>query len=192
MVPKRELVQPTELAGAFKTTGQVGRLRYGVLGASEEDVKFDIDDNGQPRNFTQDGNNYGVARVLYEDNVEGNYRAFGVLSTAVLNPERDALAHGLDWHYLSRDGVFKMDGQYMMSDIDDVDEKGYGGFLDFDLTYRQGLKQRIGLEYFDENFDINDLGFIARNNHYQARSSLEWTTSGMAWARENQFDIRGF
>jgi len=192
IVPQRELLQPSELAGAFKTTGQVGRVRYGVLGASEEDVKFDIVDNGQPRNFMQDGNDYGVARVLYEDSVGGSYRAVGMLSTAVLNPDRDALAHGIDWHYLSRSGRFKMDGQYMMSDIDDVAEKGYGGFLDFELTYRQGLKQRIGLEYFDENFDINDLGFIARNNHYQARSSLEWTRSDLSWARENQFDIRGF
>lgn len=191
-VPQRELVQPSELSGAFKTTGQIGRVRYGVLGASEEDVKFDIIDNGQPRNFMQDGNDYGVARVLYEDSVGGSYRALGMLSTAVLNPERDAVAHGIDWHYLSRRGRFKMDGQYMMSDIDDVADKGYGGFLDLDLTYRQGLKQRIGLEYFNENFDINDLGFIARNNHYQVRSSLEWTRSDLAWARENQFDIRGF
>ena len=41
-VPRRELGQPTELIGAVKTTGQLGRLRYGVLGASEDDVKFDI------------------------------------------------------------------------------------------------------------------------------------------------------
>jgi len=191
-VPQRELVQQTELAGAFKTTGQVGRLRYGVLGATEEDVKFDVTDAGQPRNFVQDGNDYGIARLLYEDSSGGAYRAVGVLSTAVLNPERDALAHGLDWHYLSSGGAFKMDGQYMMSDIDDVAEKGYGGFLDFELTYRQGLKQRIGIEYFDENFDINDLGFIQRNNHYQVRSSLQWTRSDMPWARENQFDLRGF
>ena len=85
-----------------------------------------------------------------------------------------------------------MDGQYMMSDIDDVDEKGYGGFLDFELTYRQGLKHRIGLEYFDENFDINDMGFLGRNNHYQVRTAVQWTRSDLAWARENQLDVRGF
>ncbi len=191
-VPRRELVQPSELMGAFKTTGQVGRIRYGVMGASEEEVKFDVIDNGQPRNFKQDGNDYGVARVLYEDSMGGSYRALGFLSTAVLNPDRDAVAYGVDWHYLSSRGRFKVDGQYMMSDIDDVAEQGYGGFLDFELTYRQGLKHRIGLEYFDENFDINDLGFIARNDYYQMRSSLEWTRSDLSWARENQFDVRGF
>ena len=191
-VPQRELVQQTELAGAFKTTGQLGRLRYGFLGASEEDVKFDVLDGTQPRNLAQDGNDYGVARLLYENSGTRGYRALGVLSTAVLNPDRDAIAHGLDWHYLSRTGGVKIDGQYMMSDIEDVDEKGYGGFLDFEFTYRQGLKHRVGLEYFDENFDINDLGFLQRNNEYRLRSALQWTRSDLSFARENQFDVRGF
>ena len=191
-VPQRELVQRTELRGAVKATGQLGRLRYGVLGALEEEVKFDVFAAGEPRNLHQDGNDYGVLRLLYEDSASGAYRALGVLSTAVRNPARDAYAHGVDWHYFSESGRFKMDGQYMMSDIDGINEKGYGGFLDFELTYRRGLLHRIGLEYFDENFDINDLGFLERNNHYRVRSALSWTTSNLGWAKENQFDIRGF
>jgi len=197
VIPQRELVQQTELAGAVKTTGQIGRFRYGLLGAAEEDVKFDVidfdvEEGGQPRNLTQDGNDYGIARLLYEDNVGGAYRAIGVLSTAVVNPARDAMVHGIDWHFLSPTGVVKVDGQYMMSDIDDVAEKGYGGFLDFVLTYRQGFSQRIGFEYFDENIDINDLGFLQRNNEYRVRSSLQWSRSDLSWARQNQFDVRGF
>jgi len=191
-IGRRELVQPTELVGAFKTTGQIGGLRYGILGASEEDIKFDVLDNGQPLNVSQDGNDYGIARLLYENTQGEGYKAVGVLSTAVLNPERDAIAHGLDWHYLSGGGRLKVDGQYMMSDIDGIDEKGYGGFLDFELTYRQGLKHRLGLEYFDENIDINDLGFLSVNNQYRLRSALSWTSSSIGWARENQLDIRGF
>lgn len=176
----------------MKATGQVGRLRYGVLGATEEEVKFDVLDNGQPRNLKEDGNDYGIARLLYEDTGRGAYKAFGVLSTAVLNPDRDAIVHGVDWHYLSSGGAVKIDGQYMMSDLDDVDEKGYGGFLDFELTYAQGVKHRIGLEYFDENIDINDLGFLSINNEYRLRSSFAVTSSNLGWARENQFDVRGF
>ena len=48
------------------------------------------------------------------------------------------------------------------------------------------------IEYFDENIDINDLGFLQRNDEYRIRSSLIWTTANMSWARENQFDLRGF
>ena len=38
-IGQRETNQPTELIGAVKATGQVGGLRYGVLGAFEEEVK---------------------------------------------------------------------------------------------------------------------------------------------------------
>ncbi len=79
-----------------------------------------------------------------------------------------------------------------MSDLDRVDDSGYGGFLDFELTYRQGLKHRIGLEYFDENIDINDLGFLERNNHYRVRSALSWSTPNVPLGREFQFDLRGY
>jgi|GEM_PF-37370 len=192
-IEERELVAPTELIGAVKTTGQLGRVRYGVMGAFEEEVKFDVVDNGEDLNLNQAGNDYGVARVLYEDNVGGAYRAVGFLSTAVLNEELgDALVQGIDWHYLSPAGGVKIDGQVMTSDLDRIDGRGYGGFLDFQFTYAQGLVHRVGLEYFDERIDINDLGFLQRNDEYRVRSALQWTRSDLSWARENQFDVRGF
>jgi len=191
-VPQRELVQRTELIGAVKTTGQLGPFRYGLMGAFEDEVKFDVVGDAGPQNIHQDGNDYGVARLLYETSQRGDYRAVGILSTAVLHEDRDALVQGIDWHYHTPAGGLKIDGQYMTSDIDGIDERGYGGFLDFEMTYRQGLVHRIGLEYFDENIDINDLGFLQRNDEYRVRSALSWTTSGMGWARDNQFDIRGF
>lgn len=191
-IPLREIVQPVELMGAFKTTGQVGNFRYGVLGAFEEDVKFDVIDNGQPRNIEAPGSDYGITRLLYEDTSQQGYKAFGVLSTAVLNEDGDAVVHGVDGHYLSPNGAVKVDSQFMMSDLDRIEDKGYGGFVDFEFTYRQGLQHRVGIEYFDENIDINDLGFLQRNDEYRIRSSLIWTTANMSWARENQFDVRGF
>ncbi len=192
VIPQRELVQRTELAGAVKTTGQIGSFRYGVMGAFEDDVKFDVVSDAGPENLHQAGNDYGVARLLYETSHRGDYRAIGLLSTAVLNEDRDALVQGVDWHYRTSTGGLKIDGQYMSSDIDGVDERGYGGFLDFEMTYRQGLVHRVGLEYFDENIDINDLGFLQRNDNYRVRSALTWTKSNLSWARDNQFDLRGF
>ena len=191
-VPDRELIQPVDLKGAVKATGQFGNFRYGVLGAFEDDVKYDvIGAGGLPFNLHGEGSDYGIARLLYEDSGTGAYRALGFLSTAVLHDEGDALAQGLDWHYLSSGGKVKMDGQVMTSDIDGS-ERGYGGFVDFEFTYRPGLRHRVGLEYFDEHLDINDLGFLQRNDHYQIRSSLQVTTPNLGWARENQLDVRGF
>jgi len=191
-IPQRELVQRTELIGAVKTTGQIGPFRYGVLGAIEDEVKFDAHKQTGPANIYQDGQDYGVARLLYETSRNGDYRAIGLLSTAVLHENRDALAQGIDWHYRTANSGFQVDGQYMTSDIDGVAEKGYGGFLDFEMLYKQGLTHKIGLEYFDENFDINDLGFLERNDEYKIRTALTWTASNLGWARENILDVRGF
>jgi hypothetical protein len=190
-VTARDLVLPVDLLGAGKVTGQLGRLRYGVLGAVEDEVKLDALSDAGPLRLRQDGNDYGIARLLYEDSVDGAYRALGLLSTAVRKPFGDAIAHGVDWHYLTGDGKLKMDGQAMTSDIDGVG-RGYGGFVDFEYTFRRGVVQRLGLEYFDEDFDINDLGFIERNDHYRLRSAFVYTRANLGPIRNNQFDARGF
>ncbi len=154
---ERELLKPVELLGAAKVTGQSGRFRYGVLAAFEEDYSLPgVLNEDEFVAIDRDGNDYGIARLLYEDSVAGAYRAIGVLSTAVLNPERDAIVHGIDFHYLTADAKFKMDGQTFLSDITD-EQTGYGGFVDFEYTFRQGVKQRLGIEYFDEHVAINDL-----------------------------------
>ncbi|MGK0221635.1 MAG: hypothetical protein ACI9ON_000871 [Limisphaerales bacterium] len=192
-IDQRETNQPTDLIGAVKTTGQIGSVRYGVLGAFEEEVKFDVVSGNGPENLHQAGNDYGIARILYQDSSGGSYRGLGFLSTAVLNEERgDALVQGVDWHYLSAEGRIKIDGQVMSSDLDRIDDRGYGGFLDFEFTYAPGVKHRLGLEYFDENIDINDLGFLERNDEYRVRSALTLTHSDLSWAKQNQLDIRGF
>ncbi len=191
LIPDRSRFAPNDLLGAVKLTGQAGRLRYGLLGAFEDEVRFDGTVAGQPVRLHQDGDDYAIARVLYEDNAAGAYRALGVLSTATLNPARDALAQGVDAHYLRADGKIKLDGQIMTSDIDDIG-RGYGGFVDMEYTFRRGMQQRVGFEYFDEKFDINDLGFLQRHDHYRLRSSFILTSSNIDWARNNELDVRGF
>jgi hypothetical protein len=191
VVEDRDLAQPIDLYGALKVTGQSGQLRYGVLAASENDVSFHVRQDGLTAMQNEPGDDYGVVRLLYEDSAGGAYRAVGVLSTAVLNPDRDAIAHGLDWHYLSPRGKLKVDGQTFTTDITGID-RGYGGFIDFDYFVRQGVTQRFGVEYFDQRVDINDLGFLERNDNLRFRSSHQRTTSNLGWAKDNQFDIRGF
>ncbi len=191
VVEERDLLQPTELLGAAKFTGQIGQVRYGLLTAFEDEVKFDATVNGADLNLHQDGSDYGIARVLYEDSAGGAYRALGFLSTAVLNPTGDALAQGVDWHYLTPTGKLKIEGQSFTSDIEG-EERGYGGFLDFEYTFRQGLSQRFGIEMFDRNIDINDLGYLQRNDSFRVRTAHIRTSSDLSFARDNELDIRGF
>ncbi|MCZ6619659.1 MAG: DUF5916 domain-containing protein [Gammaproteobacteria bacterium] len=190
-VSDRELIRPVDLYGAAKFTGQIGRFRYGLLGAFEQSVKFNAMQNGNEINLIEEGSDYGVARLLYEDNEGGAYRAVGVLSTAVLNPQEDAKTHGVDWHYLTPTGKLKVDGQAFMSDVDNVD-RGYGGFVDFEYNIRQGVNQRLGIEYLDEHVDIHHLGFLSRNDRISVRSAHTRIQSNLGWARDNQFDVRGF
>jgi len=188
---KRQLNEPVDLLGAVQVSGQRGRMRYGVMGAFEDDVRWNYNVDGEPRLLITDGSDYGIGRVLYEDNVRGAYRGVGLLSTAVVNPLRDAYAHGIDGHYLSADGKVKLDSQVMTSDVEHVGQ-GYGGFVDLEYTYRRGMTQRVGIEYFDEQFDINDLGFLQRNDEYRIRSSFQLIDSDLTWARDNFLDVRGF
>jgi len=187
----RELVRPVDLYGAIKSTGSAGPVRYGLLGAFEQDVEFDGQMGGQDVHMKEPGDSYGVARALYEDALGGAYRAVGFLSTAVVNPDRNAFTHGIDGHYLSSRGKLKFDGQMFTSDIDEIG-RGYGGFLDMEYAIRQGVYQRVGIEYLDDTVDLNDLGFLERNDSLRLRSSHTRTTSNLSWAHENQFDARGF
>lgn len=194
-ISERDLIRPVDLLGAVKLTGQSGRLRYGFLGAFEDDVKFNAERNGDPIHLEGESSDYGVARVLFEDAPGGAYRAVGVMSTAVFNDQREAKTHGVDGHFLSEDGKWKIDGQVYMSDLDDINEDtetGFGGFVDFEYTFRQGVVQRLGVEYQDEHVDINDLGFLQRNDALRIRTAHVRTSSDISWARDNEFDIRGF
>ena len=191
-VSERELIQPVDLIGAVKMTGQFGQLRYGAMAAVEDDVTFNATtDATAALKLKAPGTDYGVARLLWEDNSGGATRGLGILSTAALNPGRDALTHGVDWHYLTANGKWKVDGQAFTSDIDG-EAQGYGGFMDLEYTYRRGMQQRVGLEIMDRNVDLNDLGFLQRNNYYRLRSAFTRTDSNLSWARDNEFDIRGF
>mgnify|MGYP001224222551 CR=1 FL=1 len=190
-ISDRELRQPVDLIGAVKITGQSGALRFGVLAAFEGDVIFDASLSGDPFHLEGESSDYGVARILYENQSGGSYKAIGALTTAVVNKQRDALTHGLDGHYLSADGRWKVDGQVFMSDIENI-ETGFGGFVDFEYTFRQGVVQGLGIEYFDEDVDLNDLGFQQRKDNFRLRTRHTRQSSNLSWARDNEFDVRGF
>ncbi len=188
---KRELNQSTDLYGAAQVAGQLGHFRYGVLAASEDDVSFTARNAGRAVHLQQPGRDFGIARLFYEDSADGGYLGVGLLSTLVRSPQREAQVTGVDYHYLTASGAWKLDGQLMSSDIDAVG-RGYGGFADFDYTYRRGMSQRIGIEYFDRRFDMNDLGFLERHDHYRVRSSFQLVSPKLDWARDNSLDVRGF
>ena len=78
---------------------------------------------GQATEVDTSGRDFGVARVLYEKGGRGR-RAIGYLGTLVSHEDGDAIVHGVDAHWLSRNGAWAVDGQVMASDVEDL--QGYG------------------------------------------------------------------
>ena len=173
-----EQSKPTDLLGAVKLVGQAGQLRYGVLAAFEDDVELRGTDEatGASTRVKGDGREFGVVRALWEQSGSGRGRkAFGYMGTLVTLPDDDASVHGLDAHYLSPNGRWIYDAQYLNSNVDS--ETGHGFYSDLTWVQSRQWLHRMALDYLDEKLDISDLGFIRRNDIIAARYGIVRTRS---------------
>ncbi|MGH8167224.1 MAG: DUF5916 domain-containing protein, partial [Woeseiaceae bacterium] len=165
--------------GATKVTGQYGAFRYGVLAALEDETAFLVDDV----EYLVEGRDFGAVRLLYEDSRGAAYRGLGFLSTAVIRPDAEAFVHSADLHYLSSGGRWKLDGQFVHSELEGIGG-GNGATADFTFTPRQGLKHQLQMAWFDDRIDVNDLGFQIRNDNRDAWYRMEWVKSGLSRVRD--------
>ena len=161
-----DLSQPTDLLGAVKLTGQNGSWRYGTLFAAEDDSEIrGKNAAGNRVKLQAEGRDFAVGRLLYEDTSRGGRRAIGWMGTNVSHSSVDAMVNGIDVHYFSADTKWVADGQYLHSDVDGV--TGNGVFGDISYQPEQGRQHRVALGYLDDTLDINDLGFLSRNDQIQ-------------------------
>ncbi len=188
VVPNRgERDMPTDLLGASKITGALGNVRYGVLAAAEDDVVWKGTEipSGDDVDIIDDGRNFAVARFLYEHIAESR-RSIGYLGTFVSGPLYDAAVHGLDLHFTSSDGRLIADAQLMASDVFDI--TGEGAMFDVKYSGNPRIQHKFEFEYFDENVQINDLGFLRRNDYNTFQYALLYNkTRGVGDLK----DIRG-
>jgi hypothetical protein len=171
----REEARLSDLLGAAKATGQIGSVRYGVLAAFEDETTFIANDELQ---YMQDGRDFAALRLLYEDDFGAAYRSLGFISTLVAHPEADVFVHAMDFHRLSTDGRWNIEGQLIYSDLNEADS-GYGGFTDIEFRPRQGRKHELQFTVFDDHVDINDFGFLRRNNTKHFRYFYEMIKSDL-------------
>lgn len=162
-----ELQQPAELYGALKMTGTAAPLRYGVLAALEEHVGLrGVDALGNDVSIRADGRDFGAMRLLYE-HVGAARASLGYLGTAVKGPIFDAYAHGVDGKFTSGDGKWIGEGLLIATDRDDV--RGNAATLDLQYAADSRYQHRVSLDWFDEDVNFNDLGFLARNDYRGAQ-----------------------
>ena len=154
---------PTDLLGAAKLTGSLGKLRYGILGSAEDDVDWrGTDAFGRSVDIKDSGRNFGVFRLLYES-VGANRKSIGYIGTLVDGPLYDAVVHGVDGHFSSASGRWISDVQLVSSDVDD--RSGYGALFDLRYSQSRKIQHKLELDYFDEDVDLNDLGFLRRSDY---------------------------
>ncbi len=164
---------PTDLLGAAKVTGKLGNFRYGVLGAAEDDVDWlGVDALGNAVEITDSGRDFAAARIIYEHTGE-NRKALGYMGTLVSGPLYDAMVHGIDGHFTSGDGKWIADVQLIASDVDDT--SGYGALLDVRYTQNQRIQHKFEFDYFDEDINLDDLGFLSRNDNAGFQYALLYT-----------------
>lgn len=177
---EREELQPADIIAAVKATGQIGSVRYGLLTAIEDETDYIADDGLA---YFQDGRDFGVLRLLYEDSQGAAYRGLGWISTIVAHPESDAVVHAADLHYLSSDGDWNFNGQILHSDSD---ENGSGNGIITNLEYSpaQGIKHTLDISLLDDKIDVNDLGFQQRNDADNYFYRFEWIKSGLDSVRD--------
>ena len=164
--------QPVDLIGAVKVAGQQGSLRYGLMTAFEDDKYLALDD-GSGRHSAP-GRDFAVLRLAHEKAGKGARRSVGWLGAIVDHPNRRAVTQGIDIHTLSNGGKLQADLQLMHSDIDsniglDTDSavgsgSGVGGFLDVTYSPKRGHRHAFSVDYFDDQLEINDIGFLGRND----------------------------
>ena len=180
--------QPTEIIGALKAIGQNGKFRYGTLAAFEESTLLEGEINGDAFSAEQAGRNFGAARVFYEDTSTGARRSVGWLGTIIKHPQLNAITQGVDAHYLSKTGKWNTDLQLLYSDVDD--EQGSGGFVDVSYAPEQGRRHSLAFDYFSDDLDINDFGFLQRNDLIGGRYGYERTESDIESLRSRQTELR--
>ncbi len=161
-IPGVERSKPTDLLGAVKVVGQSGGVRYGALGAFEDDVALRGTRDGEDAIYRADGRDFGAVRVLYEGSGGGSRRGIGYMGTMVDKVSEKAIVHGVDAHWLGFNGAIEFDAQLIASDVGG--KRGEGVFMDMNFTPKMGTFHRFALEYLDKDLDVGDFGFIRRTD----------------------------
>ena len=143
----------TDIDYAVRYTQQNKSFDFGFLGASEADEQF-----SQGKDF------YSVRARKNSDNY-----SIGYLGTYTDRPvlDRNADVHSLDLVYRPSDKL-RIDTIFITSKIDqrigDINKSGDAFRFRLVASPRKGRWHDVGIFFFDEDTDINDMGYKITNN----------------------------
>jgi uncharacterized protein DUF5916 len=151
----------SEILSAAKLVGQTGPVQYGVMGAAESDTNYTIRTDEEVTKAKLQGRKFGAGRLLFESE-DGGYRAIGLLGTITQTPQATAVVGAVDGHFRTKNGTWQTDGQGIFSSR--AEKGGYGGWLETTLTPTSGDVHTLALEHYGDNLQLNDFGFLRRND----------------------------
>ena len=156
---------PIKIAG--KLTGKTGNTSFGLITALT-DAKGGY---GQSAHL--------VGRVSQSIN-KGNTN-FGILFTHLndLDNKQTPLSLGFDWGHKFFKNQFLIRGQYAQSKIDSV--TGHGVMAHFSKIGGKFWNFSLDIDMRDKNFEINDLGFLDRNNINSYYMGHSFFTTNPIW-----------
>ena len=187
----------TDIITATKTTGLWGPYQYAAMVAVEEDTDllWTNPDTGQSEIRTTAGRKYYTGRLKRETTTgAGHYLAHGWLGTltdrAALN--REAMVNAYDGALRDRDGKWRLNWQALSSRIEEngQSESGFGAWIDGNFQTEKGWNHYMELVYFDEKIDINDLGFLWRNDQQWVTYNLSRSQTEIPGLQEREVNIR--
>lgn len=184
-----DLSRPTDLLGALKLTGQSGNWRYGSLLAAEDDsVVRGTRADGSRVHLNAEGRDFAIARLLYEDTSIGGRRSMGWFGSYLTHPDREAMVNGVDMHYFSADTRWEVDGQLVRSDVENV--TGNGAYFDLDFRPSRGVQHTVTGTYLDDSIELNDIGFLQRNDLMQLDYRFNISESNVEGLRSRNRSIQ--
>ena len=175
-----DVSKPVDLVLATKAVAQQGRSRYGALVAAEEDTSLRFADESGAG--TAPGRDFGVLRYQFEDTAGGGRKALGWLATIADHPNRRAVAQAVDAHYRTSGGALNLDAQLMTSDA--AGKRGWGGLVNVIGRPRTGDQHYFHLATYDDALDLNDLGYLQRNDFTHVFYEYWWRRQDYERIRE--------
>ncbi|MCI4568781.1 DUF5916 domain-containing protein [Lysobacter sp. CFH 32150] len=164
---------PGDITAAVKVNGSIGGTQYGALVAEEAD---------------EAGRSFRALRLSRDFTTQD----LGMMLTQVERPwlDRDAMVMGVD-HNWRPNPRFSVKSRLIGSQIDERGQQtrgsGVTSYADYEME--GGWRQQWMAMHFGDDLEINDFGFLSRNNlnyaHWEVQRRFTGLPEGSAYSSKN-------
>ncbi len=186
----------TTILGAVKIMGKTtGKTSFGfmeALTAREYASLESVEEEKNRRDFILEPRSHILVGRVQQDLFQGNSH-IGLTGTS-LNRHKaaDAYSGSVDWWLHSGQNAYDFWGQIAGSQIGSAADRKRGWGNEMAVGKRSGwLRGEFHWQAYSKDFEINDLGFLWRNNYYETRLQLA-LRKDRPWSffRRNSLNIR--